>query len=86
METILIKTKTPDMQAKAEATFKRKEIQAREGAIAMAEYSASLNVMRAKTERLRALRLAKETADAEAPETKPVAKPAARGSARRKAR
>jgi hypothetical protein len=47
-------------KAKAEATFKRREEQARDGAIAMAEYRASREATRAKTARLRALRLAKE--------------------------
>lgn len=54
------------MQAKAEASFKRKEIQARDATKAMAEYTASQAATRAKTERLKALRLAKEAADAKA--------------------
>ena len=49
-------------KAKAEATFKRRELQAREGAIAMKEYLANQEATRAKTERLRALRLANEAA------------------------
>ena len=58
-------THTQDLaKAKAEATFKRKEQQAREGAIAMSEYLAGQKAVRAKTERLRALRLAKEAAEA----------------------
>jgi hypothetical protein len=58
-------THTHDIaKAKAEATFKRKEQQAREGAIAMSEYLAGQEATRAKTERLRALRLAKEAAEA----------------------
>jgi hypothetical protein len=60
-------THTHDIaKAKAEATFKRKEQQARDGAIAMAEYHAAQTALRAKTEHLRALRLAKEAADATA--------------------
>jgi hypothetical protein len=51
-------------KAKAEATFKRKEQQARDGAIAMTEYLAEQKAVRAKTERLRALRLAKEATEA----------------------
>lgn len=58
------------MQAKAEATFKRKEIQAREASVAMAEYTAMQTATRLKTERLKALRLAKEVADAKAAESK----------------
>lgn len=67
-----------DVQDKAEASFKRKEIQARDATKAMAEYEASLTATRDKTARLRALRMAKEAADAAAaPEPKPKAeKPA----------
>jgi hypothetical protein len=62
----MIHTHTTDVaKAKAEATFKRKEQQAREGAIAMSEYLAQQQAVRAKTERLRALRLAKEAAEAQ---------------------
>lgn len=61
-------THTDDLaKAKAEATFKRKETQAREGAKAMADYLAGQKAELAKTERLRALRLAKEAAEASAP-------------------
>lgn len=54
------------MQAKAEASFKRKEVQARDATKAMAEYQAGQAATRAKTERLKALRMAKEAADAKA--------------------
>jgi hypothetical protein len=61
----MIQPHTPDVaKAKAEASFKRKEQQARDGAIAMTEYIAEQKAVRAKTERLRALRLAKEAAEA----------------------
>lgn len=64
-------THTHDIaKAKAEASFKRKEQQAREGAIAMSEYIAEQAAVRAKTEKLRALRLAKEAADAKADKKK----------------
>jgi hypothetical protein len=56
---------TKDME-RAQAAFHKKEIQAREGATATAEYKAAGLAERAKTERLRALRLAKEAADREA--------------------
>ncbi len=49
---------------RAEASFK-KDQRAREGAKAMADYEAAGVAMRAKTARLRALRLRKEAADAE---------------------
>lgn len=47
-------------KAKAEASFKRKQEQARDGVIAMAEYRAAEEATRAKTARLRAARLARE--------------------------
>jgi len=64
-------------KAKAEASFKRKEQQARDGAIAMSEYIADQKATRAKTERLRALRLAQEAAKDAAP-AKPEPKKAAK--------
>jgi hypothetical protein len=66
-------------KAKAEASFRRKEQQARDGALAMSEYIAGQEATRAKTERLRALRLAKEAQDAAAP--KPEKKKAAKRGA-----
>jgi hypothetical protein len=48
-------------RARAEASF-RKEERAKEGAKAMMEYHANSRMIREKTERLRALRLAKEAA------------------------
>ena len=55
-------TKSNEARARAEASF-RKEERAKEGAKAMMEYQASSRMIREKTERLKALRLAKETAD-----------------------
>jgi len=49
-------------RARAEASF-RKEERAKEGAKAMMEYQANSRMVREKTERLKALRLAKEAAD-----------------------
>jgi hypothetical protein len=57
--------------AKAEASFKRKADQAREGKTAALEYEAAAIATRAKTEKLRALRLAKEAADREAKAANP---------------
>ena len=51
-----------DARARAEASFKRKEEQARQGATAWAEYEAQRRAVAERTERLRALRLAKEAA------------------------
>ena len=75
---MLSKTPKEAQQALAEAKFKRKEVQARDGAKAMAEYEATQVATRAKTERLRALREAKEAADAQAAAEAPPppAKPA----------
>lgn len=54
--------------------------QAEDGKKAMAEYEASAAATRAKTEKLRALRLAKEAAEAAAP--KPAAKSKAKVGAK----
>jgi hypothetical protein len=54
--------KSDDARARAEANFK-KEARAKEGAKAMMEYQANSRIVREKTERLKALRLAKEAAD-----------------------
>ena len=62
---------TDAAKAKAEASFKRREAQARDGAKAMTEYIAAQAAMRAKTEKLRAMRLAKEAED-EAEDEAPV--------------
>ena len=58
---------------RAQAAFHKKEAQAREGATATAEYEAAAIAERAKTERLRALRLAKEEADRAAAAKAPAA-------------
>jgi hypothetical protein len=47
---------------RAEAAFKKKERQLREGQQGMAEYQAALAATREKTARLRALRLAQDAA------------------------
>jgi hypothetical protein len=57
-------TKSNEARGRAEASF-RKEERAKEGAKAMMEYQANIRLVREKTERLRALRLAKEAADKE---------------------
>jgi len=51
-------------RARAEASF-RKEDRAKEGAKAMMDYQANARMVREKTERLKALRLAREAADKE---------------------
>jgi hypothetical protein len=57
-------TKSNEARARAGASF-RKEERAKEGAKAMTEYQANIRMVREKTQRLRALRLAKEAADKE---------------------
>ena len=53
-----------EAKARAEGLFKRKEEQARQGAKAWEEYEAQRRAVAEKTQRLRALRLAKEAAEA----------------------
>jgi len=60
---VLVSSKTPKDMERAQAAFHKKELQQREGATATAEYNAASIAMRAKTERLKALRLAKEEQD-----------------------
>ena len=70
--------KVQDME-RAQAAFHKKEIAKRDGQVATADYHGALKAERDKTEKLRALRLAKEAADAEAAKLKgaePPAKPA----------
>lgn len=68
-------------RGRAEAHFEKKQKTAREGRQAMAEYQAAAKALDEKTARLRALRLAKEKAEEQAPARKPAPrkrKPAAR--------
>ena len=65
-----------EAQAKAEASFKRKADQARDGKLAAAEYEAAGRAMRERTAKLREQRLAKEAADREAEAAKPKPKAA----------
>jgi hypothetical protein len=60
---------------RAEAAFNKKELQAREGSKAAAEYAAEGRAVRERTERLRLLRLAKEAADTKAAAGKESAAP-----------
>ena len=56
---------------RAQAAFHKKELQQRDGQVAMAEYKAAGDAERIKTEKLRALRLAREEAEAKAAAEKP---------------
>jgi hypothetical protein len=55
-----VMTNSEAVRQRANASFKRKEIQAREGASAMADYEAAGRAVEEKTARLKALRLAGE--------------------------
>jgi hypothetical protein len=57
-------TGSNEVRARAEARF-RKDERVKDGAKAMMEYQANARIVREKTERLKALRLAKEAADKE---------------------
>jgi hypothetical protein len=57
---------TKEARERAELKFKKKEIEARDASKAMADYRAGLLAQREKTARLKALREAKEAADAAA--------------------
>ena len=70
-----MKATSQQAHERAEAVFKKKEAQLREGQKAMAEYQAEGRAIRDRTARLKALRLARE---AEAP-----GKAAAKAGARR---
>jgi DNA-binding TFAR19-related protein (PDSD5 family) len=62
-----LNTNPDHARGRAEAAFKKKEQQMREGEKAMAEYVAAQRATREKTERLRALRLARDAAAADVP-------------------
>ena len=55
-------TESNKARARAEASF-RKEERAKDGAKAMMDYQVNARMVREKTERLKALRLAREAAD-----------------------
>ena len=63
---------TDEARRRAEALFK-KEQQLREAQQAMAEYQTGLHMMRQKTARLRALRLARDAANNNKKKTRPAA-------------
>jgi hypothetical protein len=59
-------TNFESVRLRAEASFKKKELRAREGAKALADYEADGRAVEKKTVRLKALRLAKEEGDRQA--------------------
>ena len=62
MPTKASEARSSEARARAEASF-RKEERAKDGAKAMMEYQAHSRVVREKTAKLKALRLAKEAAE-----------------------
>jgi hypothetical protein len=62
----ILATDSKEAQTRAEANFKKKELQAREASKAMAEYQSGMRAQQEKTIRLKLLREAKEAADAAA--------------------
>ena len=58
-----LKPESEKTHLRAEAAFKRKEMQRVEGPKAMAEYNAKRLALQDRTSRLRALRLEREAAD-----------------------
>ena len=78
MATRASEARATETKARAEASFKKEE-RAKEGAKAMMEYQANGRVIREQMARLKALRLAKEAADAAAPVPPQPAKKAGRG-------
>ena len=63
-QTEMIVPNSTEAKTRAEASFKRKQDQAREGTKAWAEYQARHQGLDEKIARLKALRLAKEAAEA----------------------
>jgi len=66
--------RTTKDEAGVEGTLSRKELQARDGAAAMAEYQAARRALIENTARLRELRLAREAAEAAARKATPAKK------------
>jgi hypothetical protein len=67
LATRATEARSSENKARAEASFKKDE-RAKDGAKAMMEYQANSRIVREKMARLKALRLAKETADKAADE------------------
>lgn len=72
LPTKATEARSSEARARAEASF-RKEERAKDGAKAMMEYQAHSRVVREKTAKLRALRLAKEAAEKAAEAAKKTA-------------
>ena len=72
-----------ETRERAEASFKKQEQRAREGAKAMADYEAEGRATREKTARLKSLRMAQQAAAATVPEETAPAAPAIATMARK---
>jgi hypothetical protein len=72
-----------DAGARADAKFNKKQAQERDGAKARLAYEAEGEALRARTEKLRALRLAKEAAEEAAGVKSAPAKGATKGTAKK---
>jgi hypothetical protein len=59
-------TNSKEIRRRADASFKRKELQVRQGATALADYEATVRAVEKNTARLKALRLAREAQDGQA--------------------
>jgi hypothetical protein len=70
--------RSSEARVRADASFKKEE-RAKDGAKAMTEYLDNARLVRERTERLRALRLAKKAAEEAAEKQAPPAKKAAAG-------
>jgi hypothetical protein len=69
----ILANNSKEARDRAEASFKKQEQRAREGAKAMADYEAEGRAMREKTARLKLLRMAKQAAEKEVgSESEPV--------------
>ena len=79
MASKMDEARSSEARVRAEANFKKEE-RAKEGAKAMMEYQANGRIVREKMARLKALRLAKETADKAADPIKPPVKAEKRGA------
>jgi hypothetical protein len=62
-------TNSEEARRRADASFKRKELQVREGAKALADYEATARAVQKNTARLKALRLARDEQAAAAKKT-----------------
>jgi hypothetical protein len=70
-----VMTNSEAVRQRANASFKRKETQAREGASAMADYESAGRAVEEKTARLKALRLAREELHRQAAAAQPSGPP-----------